>query len=516
MKKLLYVAIMILMISFVSAADNPDVDYDASGHKHLVYEESGNIYYALDQGTPELVAAGSAPAIAVDSSGNPHIVYVSSGIKYLTKSSDWQTPVAIDDGSYPDIAASDNMGITITYKKGSSSGDIMVASSPNFEPSVFIDGYGYFQDYNYYYSPNVVSDENYYYISYRHYYNDGYDRYNYVGVKRSDGSNKMTFIDWGSNPISFGKQPITVIEGIVHLVYSVDGVMTWTRTDMSDWNSVTFGTGAQASIDGVDEDFVFSYVEGGTVYFRTSEDELAHEFLAGNGAKPVVAADDVCIYYVYDGSIMSTCQEAEEPCTDLDEDGVCAEDDCDDTQNDRWRVDYFYLDNDGDSFHAFGLPNMNEEDQIAVCYGTDIPEHYMEQTLGQDCNDNDYDPENDCSEPCTDEDQDGYCAEEDCNDNNPDSWRTDSYWVDYDEDGYHLFGLPNMDEEDRINICYGEEIPYPYVAQTLGRDCNDDDGSIYEGCGDQGGDDPVDVPEFGLIGAGLVLMGALVVAFKRR
>jgi hypothetical protein len=106
----------------------------------------------------------------------------------------------------------------------------------------------------------------------------------------------------------------------------------------------------------------------------------------------------------------------------------------------------------------------------------------------------------------------------DCNDNNPNSWRVDSYWVDYDGDGYHLYGLPNMNDIDQIAICYGEEIPYPYVEQTLGRDCDDDNPEVFENCdeggnnGDEPGDEPHEVPEFGvfaIIGV-LVLVGLFV------
>lgn len=62
----------------------------------------------------------------------------------------------------------------------------------------------------------------------------------------------------------------------------------------------------------------------------------------------------------------------------------------------------------------------------------------------------------------------GYVANNsDCDDNNPDIWRTGSFYVDADGDGYTVGGLQI--------ICYGAEVPTGYTATSSGEDCDDTD-----------------------------------------
>ncbi|MBN2095292.1 MAG: VWA domain-containing protein [Candidatus Aenigmarchaeota archaeon] len=85
---------------------------------------------------------------------------------------------------------------------------------------------------------------------------------------------------------------------------------------------------------------------------------------------------------------------------------------------------------------------------------------------------------------CTDLDGDGYsiegedCGPVDCNDGNNASWRVGTFYYDGDEDGFHLWGEENQNEEDLFSICYGSEIPIGYSESTSGRDCDDDDSAV--------------------------------------
>jgi len=80
-----------------------------------------------------------------------------------------------------------------------------------------------------------------------------------------------------------------------------------------------------------------------------------------------------------------------------------------------------------------------------------------------------------------DADQDGTGDVCDCNNDNVDSWRIDSYWYDNDNDNYHLVA-PNSGPDGKISICYGTSIPTGYKETTLGEDCNDNDNQLNISC----------------------------------
>jgi hypothetical protein len=88
---------------------------------------------------------------------------------------------------------------------------------------------------------------------------------------------------------------------------------------------------------------------------------------------------------------------------------------------------------------------------------------------------------------CTDNDGDGYyeeggqCEPVDCNDNNSDSWRIDSYWYDGDSDTYHGV-YPNSGSDGKIAICYGTNIPTGYTEITSGEDCDDTNPELNISC----------------------------------
>lgn len=114
--------------------------------------------------------------------------------------------------------------------------------------------------------------------------------------------------------------------------------------------------------------------------------------------------------------------------------------------------------------------------------------------IGDPCDDYDCTPtgqeicgdalDNDCDGTVDnlDADGDGYldfaCGGDDCNDANPSSWQIGSFNYDGDADGYHLWGLPNMDGDDKVAICYGTSLPTGYVDSTTGRDCDDADTNV--------------------------------------
>ncbi|UPQ78888.1 T9SS type A sorting domain-containing protein [Flavobacterium azooxidireducens] len=61
----------------------------------------------------------------------------------------------------------------------------------------------------------------------------------------------------------------------------------------------------------------------------------------------------------------------------------------------------------------------------------------------------------------------------DCDDNDPTVWRSGSFYVDADGDGYTVGGSES--------VCYGELLPSEYTETSLGLDCDDSDDTIYPG-----------------------------------
>lgn len=59
----------------------------------------------------------------------------------------------------------------------------------------------------------------------------------------------------------------------------------------------------------------------------------------------------------------------------------------------------------------------------------------------------------------------------DCNDQNATVWRTGTFYVDADGDGYTVGAA--------VNLCYGASIPSGYKATSLGTDCNDNEASVW-------------------------------------
>jgi uncharacterized delta-60 repeat protein len=157
--------------------------------------------------------------------------------------------------------------------------------------------------------------------------------------------------------------------------------------------------------------------------------------------------------------------------------------DCDDTNNTVWRTGNFYVDADGDSYRVGSAQSL--------CYGLNTPAGYItwNASLGQDCDDINatvwrigsfwYDFDNDGHETgyygtlCygattpTDyvlhSDRLGY----DCNNLDPNVWRTGSFYADADGDSYYVGSVQVL--------CYGAATPEGFVAaaDAQGVDCND-------------------------------------------
>ncbi|WP_264521869.1 T9SS type A sorting domain-containing protein [Flavobacterium sp. N1994] len=60
----------------------------------------------------------------------------------------------------------------------------------------------------------------------------------------------------------------------------------------------------------------------------------------------------------------------------------------------------------------------------------------------------------------------------DCNDSDPDVWRSGDFYIDVDGDGYNL-DIP------LVNLCYGASLSPLYSATSLGVDCDDNDPAIH-------------------------------------
>jgi uncharacterized protein YjdB len=108
--------------------------------------------------------------------------------------------------------------------------------------------------------------------------------------------------------------------------------------------------------------------------------------------------------------------------------------DCDDNDNSVWRTGNFYVDFDNDGYHLDLSPDSSV---TTLCYGATLAPYYIASTLGADCDDT-----------------------------NGQVWRSGSFYVDADADGYS----PNASSE---TLCYGASTPSGYGVGSLGLDCDD-------------------------------------------
>ncbi|GIU70298.1 MAG: hypothetical protein KatS3mg002_1534 [Candidatus Woesearchaeota archaeon] len=90
--------------------------------------------------------------------------------------------------------------------------------------------------------------------------------------------------------------------------------------------------------------------------------------------------------------LLSVSFVSAETCFDNDEDGYlsdeCGGTDCNDNNPNSWQVGVFWVDNDLDGYYLSGLTTAFDDGRISVCYGSEIPEYYIEETQGPDCDDN--------------------------------------------------------------------------------------------------------------------------------
>ncbi|MEM4710897.1 MAG: hypothetical protein QXL18_03055 [Candidatus Woesearchaeota archaeon] len=107
---------------------------------------------------------------------------------------------------------------------------------------------------------------------------------------------------------------------------------------------------------------------------------------------------------------------------------------------------------------------------------------------------------------CVDNDNDGFCSDDDCNDYNPNSWRIGYFWGDSDNDGYYSV-IEGAFPDGTIPVCYGLNIPQGLITSTLGPDCNDNDPYLTSNC---------EIPEFTSIGVVLAAVSVLGLLFLRR
>ncbi len=116
--------------------------------------------------------------------------------------------------------------------------------------------------------------------------------------------------------------------------------------------------------------------------------------------------------------------------------------DCDDNDNTVWQSGNFYVDFDNDGYHLDLSPAASV---TTLCYGATLAPYYIATTLGADCDDT-----------------------------NGLAWRSGSFYVDADSDGYS----PNATSE---TLCYGANNPAGYAVSTLGLDCDDAAAAVNSG-----------------------------------
>ncbi len=152
-------------------------------------------------------------------------------------------------------------------------------------------------------------------------------------------------------------------------------------------------------------------------------------------------------------------------CQDADEDGICAESDCNDNDPNIGAATTWYADVDGDGYgdpnnttEACQQPNgyVNNSDDLEI--NSPCPENVNANGISTDsdndgiadCNDicpgsddnidSDNDGTPDGCDTCQDADEDGVCADLDCNDNDSNIGAATTWYADVDGDGY---GDPN-------------------------------------------------------------------------
>ena len=108
--------------------------------------------------------------------------------------------------------------------------------------------------------------------------------------------------------------------------------------------------------------------------------------------------------------------------------------------------------------------------------------------IDDSCTDLDDDGICDVEDDCIDRDGDGYgrgegCTDSDCNDTNPNSWRTNCFFVDRDQDGYYYPDVPDKcGDSGAMSICYGAEIPDGFTTESNGPDCDDNNPELTTNC----------------------------------
>ncbi|MFH1013977.1 MAG: PKD domain-containing protein [Thermoplasmatota archaeon] len=144
--------------------------------------------------------------------------------------------------------------------------------------------------------------------------------------------------------------------------------------------------------------------------------------------------------------------------TDIDGDGYSNDEDCNPTNPNSWRVDYYYYDGDSDGYYGDG-PNRRDDGMMAICYGSEIPQGYTSTTLGLDCDDYDANIHPGAMELCDniDNDCDGI-IDEGCE--APDEDDTDDDGIEDEEDNCPETYNPDQTDTD---------------GDGMGDACDDDD-----------------------------------------
>lgn len=513
MKKIVFVLMFILLAGFATAASNVDFVYDSVGNSHVTFEDSGSIYYSYDDGAPELVATGTDPAIDVDSNNAPHIAFVNSAVQYSYKDVDgfWTTPMAIGGDRTPDISIDPSDKVYIIFKSGGNSGTVQLAQGPSFTVSNIASGNYETNYYVYYWEPKIQATADGYIMVMQHYYNYGYGSRGYYAIVRDqDGLSKHS--PSTTDNTYYGQNPLTIIGDDVYLSYARGGNVYVASTDFSSWSESLMAAGNYPTIDSDGSNYAVSYSVSSSVKYIESAD-LTTEKTVADGSAPTIRLDATCVYYINGSSaVASSCSVVEDSCTDEDGDLVCVEDgDCDDSDKSAYpgatEVWYDGVDQDCDGLSDY---DADKDGYDAKTYD------------GNDCDDKDETVTTECDDvvACTDEDDDGYCVEDDCNDNNPDSHETFWVYVDEDHDGFHKFGPANYNndpESEHYQMLLACVSSWEsFSLKTEGPDYCDDNMNAHTeiDCGFD--DQPVDVPEFGLIGGILAVAGIGLLIFRKR